>query len=244
LNQRATKIAERNGRELWIPLCILCLCGFQSLAAGANWSQQYNSGVAAYRSNDFVSAAIAFEKATASPDHAVQQRAFYNLGNADYRIGQTQPPQTHELWQRAVKHYESALALDPNDADAKFNLELVKKKIEELKKEQGRQQQEQDNQNQQQESQKRNDDQQQQAQQNQNHEQQQQQQKQTDSREEAKTQNEQQPQKQQEQQAANLDKQQAKALLDNMREDERNWNFFPELQMNDLKDAGQPSKDW
>ena len=31
---------------------------------------------------------------------------------------------------------------------------------------------------------------------------------------------------------------------DDLREDERNWNFFPEVQMKDLKDAGEPAKDW
>jgi preprotein translocase subunit SecF len=56
----------------------------------------------------------------------------------------------------------------------------------------------------------------------------------------------QEPQEQQAQasHAGNLDKQQAKALLDNLREDERNWNFFPEVQMKDLKDTGEPAKDW
>ena len=33
-------------------------------------------------------------------------------------------------------------------------------------------------------------------------------------------------------------------MLDNLREDEQNWNFFPEMQMKDLKDSGEPAKDW
>ena len=37
---------------------------------------------------------------------------------------------------------------------------------------------------------------------------------------------------------------QATEMLDNLREDERNWNFFPEVQMKDLKDSGEPAKDW
>jgi hypothetical protein len=36
----------------------------------------------------------------------------------------------------------------------------------------------------------------------------------------------------------------AAAMLDNLREDERNWNFFPEVQMKDLKNSGEPAKDW
>jgi Ca-activated chloride channel homolog len=82
-----------------------------------------------------------FENATSSTDRALQQRALYNLGNADFRLGQSQPKQAQQLWQRALKSYESALAIDPNDADAKFNYEFVKKKLEELKKQQQQQQQ-------------------------------------------------------------------------------------------------------
>ena len=45
-------------------------------------------------------------------------------------------------------------------------------------------------------------------------------------------------------QPQNYDKMQATAMLDDLREDERNWNFFPEVQMKDLKDSGEPAKDW
>jgi hypothetical protein len=108
------------------------------------------------------------------------------------------------------------------------------KKLDELLKQQQQDQQKQNQQKQ---------DQQQQSQQDQ------QKQQQPDSRKDAKTQNDPKPQEQKEQpaqqaQAGNLDKQQAKALLDNLKEDERNWNFFPEVQMKDLKDSGEPAKDW
>jgi Ca-activated chloride channel family protein len=197
----------------------------------------------AYRSNDFALAASAFEQAMASPDRAVQQRALYNLGNAVYRLGQAQAPQAQALWQRAVKRYEAALALEPNDADAKYNLEFVKKKLEELQQQQRKQQEKDQNQRQKTERQNGN---QQQTQQNQEQEQQHQR---SDKREGPEPRPKQQPQDQQEPQAqeaqaGNLDKQLAKALLDNVREDERNWNFFPELQMKEIQDAGPPAKDW
>src|SRR5262245_425018 len=91
------------------------------LAAAINWPVGYNAGVAAYQSNDFTSAASAFEQATAAPDRMLQERAHYNLGNAAYRQGEAQQAQAKQHWERAVKAYEAALALDPNDADAKFN---------------------------------------------------------------------------------------------------------------------------
>ena len=45
-------------------------------------------------------------------------------------------------------------------------------------------------------------------------------------------------------QTNDFDKARAAALLDNLREDERNWNFFPEAQMRDLHEPSEPAKDW
>jgi Ca-activated chloride channel family protein len=215
------------------------------LAAAVSWPAQYNAGVTAYRSNDFSSAATTFEQASASPDRALQQRALYNLGNSSYRLGQADPTKAQPLWERAVKNYEAALNLDPKDEDAKFNLEYVKKQLEELKKQQEQQQQQQQdqkNQDQQKQDQQKQD-QQKQDQQKQDQQQDQQQQQSKPQPAEQKPQEQKEPQTQQAQ-AGHLDKQQAKALLDNLREDERNWNFFPEVQMKDLKDSGEPAKDW
>ena len=241
-------------------LCSLSLWGWLGVAvcAGAeNWPMTYNEGVTAYRSNDFASAATAFEQATASSERPLQQRAFYNLGNACYRIGEAD--QMHALlqWERALKSYESALALDPKDDDAKFNRDLVKKKIEELKKQQQQNQRKQNQQDQQQQKQdqqqkpNQKENQQQRAEQKQQ-EQEQQQPQQSDQQQPKPEQKKEQPQEQAQQKEGqpqqspngNLDKQQATALLDNLREDERNWNFFPEVQMKDLKGAGEPEKDW
>jgi Ca-activated chloride channel homolog len=227
------------------------------LAAALNWPVQYNSGVTAYRSNDFTAAASAFEQATAAKDRALQQRAFYNFGNTSYRLGEADPTKAQPLWEQAVKSYETALALDPKDADAKFNHEYVKKKLEELQKQQQQQQQQnQKNQDKQDKQQEQKQDQPQQSQQDQQQQQpkpdqpsQQPPDKQQPDQKQPKPDQSppnQQPQEQpaQQPQPGNLDKQQAKALLDNLREDERNWNFFPEVQMKDLKDAGEPAKDW
>ena len=210
------------------------------LAAAISWPVRYNAGVVAYQSNDFVSAASAFEEATASPDRVLQERAHYNLGNAAYRRGEFQPPQAQQLWQNAVKSYETALALDPNDADAKFNRDLVKKKLEELQKKQEEQQKQdkQDKKNQQKKEQQQ--DGQQQDQQQKPEEQKPDQQQQPPQQ----TKQDQQPQSQPSPQPNTLDKQQAAALLDNLREEERNWNFFPEMQMKDLKDNSEPVRDW
>src|SRR6266404_5980805 len=132
---------------------LLLLLPTVALAKTGTWPQLYNDGVTAYHSNDFARAATLFESATASPDHALQQRALYDLGNTSYRLGEARTPQAQQLWQRAIKSYENALALDPHDADAKFNHEFVKKKLEELKKQQQQQQNQQKQQPQDQEKQ-------------------------------------------------------------------------------------------
>ncbi len=100
-----------------------------------------NVGAARYRLGDFAGAAEAYRQAAASAaDPELQERALYDLGNAVYRQGQLE---------EAVKAYEGALAIDPEDEDARYNLEFVREEIrrrlEEAKqREQQQQQQEQE----------------------------------------------------------------------------------------------------
>ena len=257
MNHRSSETRERRTART---VLILCLCSSCVFGATDALPRLYNNGVAAYQSNDFTQAAAAFENATASIDRMLQQRALYNLGNTSYRLGEAQPAQAQQLWQRAIKDYESALAVDPQDPDAKFNHEFVKKKLEELKKQQ-QEQQRQNQKNQQDDKQDQKKDEQQQQQQN-SKDKQSEQQKQQESQQ-SQEQKQAQEEKQQEQQAQqqkpsqpeqkpmektgepeNYDKMQATALLNDLREDERNWNFFPEVQMKDLKESGEPVKDW
>jgi Ca-activated chloride channel family protein len=50
---------------------------------------------------------------------------YYNMGNASYRTGKLK---------EALEYYKKTLDINPNDRDAKFNIELIKKKMEEQKK--------------------------------------------------------------------------------------------------------------
>lgn len=103
----------------------------------------FNAGAAAYQSKDMDAAAKEFNEALASPDLQLQQRAYYNLGNTLYRAGQQLPDATkkQESWENALKQYESALKLNRQDGDAKFNQDFVKQQLEELKKQQQQQNQ-------------------------------------------------------------------------------------------------------
>jgi Ca-activated chloride channel family protein len=98
----------------------------------------YNAGAAAYRAGEYDAAAKAFNNATKAPELNLQEKAYYNLGNANYRLGAGQPAPDKKmaLWHEAVQNYESALKLNPQDTDAQFNHDLVKQELEKLKKQQ------------------------------------------------------------------------------------------------------------
>ena len=99
---------------------------------------QYNSGSSAYAGKDYAKAAQRFEAALSATDKVLQQHAYYNLGNTEYRLGENEsdPKQKQEQWEQSLQHFEKALNLEPNDQDAKHNLELVRQQLEELKKQQ------------------------------------------------------------------------------------------------------------
>ncbi|PYK65436.1 MAG: hypothetical protein DME21_01265 [Verrucomicrobia bacterium] len=105
----------------------------------------FNAGAAAYKAGELDKAALHFKLSTIDPDLKLQERGYYNLGNTLYRLGEQATDDNAKIqeWQNAVDSYTNALALNPQDADAKYNLDLVKKKLEELKKQQPKQQQEQ-----------------------------------------------------------------------------------------------------
>jgi len=102
----------------------------------------YNLGTAAYQARQYEKAARSFNRALTSLDLILQQRAFYNSGNAWYWLGEgaTEPDEKIEDWQQAVQQFDGALKLNPADADARFNRELVKKKLAELLKQQEQEQ--------------------------------------------------------------------------------------------------------
>lgn len=99
---------------------------------------QNNAGVAAFQGGDFSSAARHFSEALKAPDLALQQGAFYNLGNSFYRLGEhaSDAQQKIQMWEQSLRQFDGALKLDKTDQDAAFNRAFVHKKLEELKKKQ------------------------------------------------------------------------------------------------------------
>ena len=100
-------------------------------------SLAYNNRGLAYRNKGETDAAINnYDQAILiSPDFAL---AYYNRGNAEFWLGEKNPDPAKrtETWQKALNDYELSMKLNPQDPDAKFNHEFVKKKLEELKQQQ------------------------------------------------------------------------------------------------------------
>lgn len=110
----------------------------------------YNAGSAAYRADDLDTAVNQFNEALRTTDLGLQRDAYYNRANTRYRQGEktTEAADKEQMWESAINDYERALKLNPEDTDAKFNRELVQRKLEELKKQQEQQQQNPDDKNQ------------------------------------------------------------------------------------------------
>ena len=100
----------------------------------------FNHGATAYKNNRFEEAAEAFDRALASTDLHLQEKSYFNRGNAFFRLGeaalQAQPYQTIGNWERALASYLGALALNPDNNQAAENYAFVKTKLEQLKEQQ------------------------------------------------------------------------------------------------------------
>jgi Ca-activated chloride channel family protein len=105
----------------------------------------FNAAAAAHRAGDFAQATKHLDRVVNAPDLALQQRAYYNRGNAQFHLGEAAPelPARREAWERSLKDFDSARKLDAKDADAQANYEFVKKKLEEMKQQEQPQQQQQ-----------------------------------------------------------------------------------------------------
>ncbi len=105
-----------------------------------NTALRFNAGTAAYKEKKYEDALGAFQATLSTQDLPLQNKAYYNMGNTLYRMGEgtekQDPQNTIHQWEAAIQAYDGALKLNPADADARFNREYVKKKLEELKKQQ------------------------------------------------------------------------------------------------------------
>src|SRR6266478_5544925 len=75
----------------------------------------FNAGAAAFQVNDFEEAHKQMTSALVTQDLQLQERAYYNLGNTEYRLGAAaqETDKKQAGWEQAVASYESALKLNP-----------------------------------------------------------------------------------------------------------------------------------
>ena len=84
----------------------------------------YNLGNAYYKTGDFDSAYHLFNQVLGSQDENLKHKAQYNLGNTSFRRGELE---------EAIQHYAAALEIDPNDEQARQNIEFVKQVMQQQK---------------------------------------------------------------------------------------------------------------
>lgn len=99
-----------------------------------------NLGAALLQAGDAQAAGEAFARAlNEAPAPADVARTSYNAGNASFA--------TEDL-ESALEHYRHSLLTDPNNEDAKFNYEFVKRRLQQQQEQQQNQQQDGDEQDQ------------------------------------------------------------------------------------------------
>jgi Ca-activated chloride channel family protein len=100
----------------------------QAMAADSTPVRAYNGGNAYYRMKRYEDAAVRYR--LAATNGKLRRQSVFNLGNSLVRAAE-EAPERGQLLLDAVAAYEEALRLDPADQDAKWNLELALRRLDE-----------------------------------------------------------------------------------------------------------------
>lgn len=129
-----------------IPRLAALLAGFFLLASPARASQwdAYNTAVNAYADQRYAEAEAIWQELARSPlPRALRQPVAFQIGNAEFRLGEplqaSAPEQTAEFWRRSCAAYRSVLALNPSHTEARHNLAFVERRLASLTQELGNQ---------------------------------------------------------------------------------------------------------
>ena len=111
--------------------------GFEMLLAKKSGDARlhFNAGTAAFQSTNYTVALAHLNAALTNADVNLQQRAYYNIGNTLFRLGEASDAfaEKQKQWEQALKNYQNAVALRTNDVDAVFNVRFVNYKLAELR---------------------------------------------------------------------------------------------------------------
>ncbi len=102
-----------------------------------NSALHFNLGGSLYRQKKYDQAATEFTQALTTDDLGLQAQSYYNRGNSQYFMGAAaeaaDSEQALKQLSNAKKSFEAALELEPEDKTSVHNLEMVSKKLEQLK---------------------------------------------------------------------------------------------------------------
>jgi Ca-activated chloride channel family protein len=165
----------------------------------------FNIGNVLYKQKKYDEAQEEYLKALSTEDALLQSQIFYNVGNCQYRL---------DKLVESIDSYKKSLEVNPDDIDAKYNLEFVRNKLKEMAEQQQQQQQQcqQEQQIQQGEQQQQGG----QSQEGEEREEQQAQQQQGEEQQEEGAQEQQQPQKAE----GEMTEEEAQRILDALKDDE------------------------
>lgn len=204
-----------------------------------SFSGQYNLGGSLYKQENYEDASKLYNSLSARDvDDVEKANALYNLGNTLLQA---------EKYPESIEAYKNALRLNPDDRDAKYNMEYAKKMLQqqqeqEQNQDQNKDQENKDDQNQDQEKKKQEqneqDQQQDQQQEKQEQEQQNQQEQNQDQQQNQPSQKQEQPQPQQ------ISQQDAARMLEALENDENKTLEKVRLQQMQQSKAKKVEKDW
>jgi len=94
----------------------------------------FNAGTAAYRGTNYTVAIQHFNAVLAAQDIKLQAKAYYNLGNVHYRLGQQAEDldKLEEAWKESAKQFNHAVELDKTNPDAAFNKAFVEERLKQI----------------------------------------------------------------------------------------------------------------
>lgn len=185
----------------------------------------FNIGDVQYKKRHFEEAIKSYEKSTSSDEIKVQSGSYYNIGNTLYKMGKLP---------ESISAYKKALELNPEDEDAKYNLEYVRAKLKDKSEKQPQENQQQEQQQQEEQNQDK-----EQNSEEQKEEQQEQQQNNQENQENPEEQQEQ--QQEQATEPKEISKEDAERLLNALQNEEKDL-----LKEQKPKRRGRPfrGKDW
>ena len=206
----------------------------------------YNLGSVYHQQGDYEQASDSYMGAMTAQDTTTKAYAHYNIGNTEFRAGN---------YEKAVDAYKQSLRLNPGDVDAKYNLEVALKRLQEHQQKQDQcqsranqdqQQQDQQQQDQQQQDQQQQDQQQQEQQQEDreqdNHDQQEQNQDRQQPSDHQDDIDQQQQQRQAARQPVEMSEEDAERLLNAVTGNDR--DVLHKLVRERLPVSGYQGKDW